>query len=388
MQYGVAIDPSKPDKCMLALGDESLLWRFDYLTGEPGCGTSTVSTPPIDQLYCNGAPDPTKFQWTGFTVSTPGAAGTLTVTQGTVTVYSGPVSSSASVFTAPAVGATPLTASFTPASGSPSAIDVHFAYTSDKNPEICYQAKVIKCGPVSNIATMAAAGGVAKENATAELNFGDATGEACTPGLLKVCKVAGPGIAVGTPFTFNAGSSTMTVPAGPAPGGTCVVGPSLAVGTAVTVAENVPAGVTVSNITVAPPSQQVGLPNLTGGSVNITMGTGVTEVTFTDKLTGYIEICKKGHVTGNYSFNISPGGIGPIIVPAGACSPAIQVVAGPVIVTETPSPGAVMSGCSAYPAGQQLGCNTSAGSSTVNVAPGNISTMTIAFIENKPVQPH
>jgi hypothetical protein len=57
-------------------------------------------------------------------------------------------------------------------------------------------------------------------------------------GLLKVCKVAGPGVTVGTPFTFTASDSTGSsilpqippVPAGPAPGGTCVLGPSLPVG--------------------------------------------------------------------------------------------------------------------------------------------------------------
>src|ERR1700674_5005217 len=41
-------------------------------------------------------------------------------------------------------------------------------------------------------------------------------------GTLKLCKVAGSGIAPGTPFSFTAGTSSFTVPAGPAPGGTCV----------------------------------------------------------------------------------------------------------------------------------------------------------------------
>jgi len=35
-------------------------------------------------------------------------------------------------------------------------------------------------------------------------------------GILKICKVAGTGIAVGTPFHFSAGGSSFTVPAGPA----------------------------------------------------------------------------------------------------------------------------------------------------------------------------
>lgn len=54
-----------------------------------------------------------------------------------------------------------------------------------------------------------------------------------TTGLVQVCKVAGPGIAVGTNFTFNFAGTTVTVPAGAAPGTSCSpalvapVGPAL-----------------------------------------------------------------------------------------------------------------------------------------------------------------
>jgi hypothetical protein len=61
-------------------------------------------------------------------------------------------------------------------------------------------------------------------------------------GRLKLCKVAGNGITVSTPFQFSAGGSPFTVPAGPAPGGYCVLGPTFPVGSTVTVAENVPTG--------------------------------------------------------------------------------------------------------------------------------------------------
>jgi hypothetical protein len=202
-------------------------------------------------------------------------------------------------------------------------------------------------------------------------------------GILKICKVAGTGITVGTSFTFSAGSSTVTVPAGPAPGGTCMVGPSFPVGTNITVTETVPAGDTVSNISVAPPGQLVGTPNLAGGSVNVTIGSGVTEVTFTDDRTGFIEICKKGDVTGTFNFTVSPGGLGPFAVPAGACSPAIAVAAGPVTIHERPSRGSRMVACSTLPASQQGLCNTTTQTSTVTVEPGDVSTMTIAFVTNR-----
>jgi uncharacterized repeat protein (TIGR01451 family) len=106
-----------------------------------------------------------------------------------------------------------------------------------------------------------------------------------TPGgcgvALKVCKVAGPGILVGTPFTFTVGSSTISVPAGSAPAGTCVDGPSVIEGTNVTVTETIPAGDAVSSVTVAPPSLLVST-NLATGTANVTIGSGVTEVTYTD----------------------------------------------------------------------------------------------------------
>ena len=133
----------------------------------------------------------------------------------------------------------------------------------------------------------------------------------------------------------------------------------------------------------------VGTPNLAGGSVNVTIGSGVTEVTFTDRRTGFLEICKRqldpAGVTGSFTFTVNPGGMGPFVVPAGACSPAIEVVAGPVVITEQlPTPGTII-GCSTLPAGQQGPCvngpNTS--TSTVTVDPGDVSTMTIAFITNR-----
>jgi len=205
-------------------------------------------------------------------------------------------------------------------------------------------------------------------------------------GILKVCKVAGPGIAVGTPFSFTAGSSTFAVPAGPPPGGTCMVGPSFPVGTKITVAETIPVGDTVSSITVAPPGALLPPattnPNLAGGTVDVAIGNGVTEVTFTDQRTGFLEICKRGDgVKGNFTFNVSPGGLGPFVVPAGACSPAIEVVAGTVTITEVPGSTMVPTGCFTIPAGQQGACTV--GTSTVTVVPGDVSTMTIAFITNK-----
>jgi hypothetical protein len=202
-------------------------------------------------------------------------------------------------------------------------------------------------------------------------------------GVLKVCKVAGTGVAVGTSFTFTANSSTFSVPAGPAPSGTCVVGPTFPVGANVAVAETVPVGDTVSSITVVPAGQIVGTPNLATGSVNVTIGSGVTEVTYTDNRIGFLEICKRSasrFLAGSFTFSVNA--LGPFVVPAGSCSPAIEVPAGSVDIHEVPTRGASMVACATIPASQQGPCNLGTQTSTVTVTPGDVSAQTIAFITN------
>jgi hypothetical protein len=206
-------------------------------------------------------------------------------------------------------------------------------------------------------------------------------------GNLKICKVAGPGVTPGTPFHFTAGGVTLTVPAGPAPGGSCVVGPSFPVGTTVLVTEAIPAADAVSSITVNPPPQLVGTPNLTTGTVTVKIASGFTEVTYTNWMkshqkTGYLEICKQSPGKGNFTFTVNPGNLGPFVVPAGACSPAIEVPAGTVTITETPVSGSVLTNCSTIPANRQGTCDPSTLTSTVTVAPGGVSAQTVAIFNN------
>ena len=100
---------------------------------------------------------------------------------------------------------------------------------------------------------------------------------------LKVCKVGGTGIAVGTEFDFVAGGERLSVPAGPAPGGYCVIVGSFPVGADVAVSEQAPRGTQVSAIEIAPKSRLVGTPNLPGGAVVVRIGAGFTEATFTNQ---------------------------------------------------------------------------------------------------------
>ena len=141
---------------------------------------------------------------------------------------------------------------------------------------------------------------------------------------------------------------------------------------------------------VAPPSRLVGTPNLAGGSATMTIGAGITEVTFTNRRpTGFLEICKKvipGQLpggTGSFTFSVNPGNLGPFVVRRGSCSPAIEVAAGMVTIKEVASPGTQMVGCSTIPTTKQVACNLAARISTVNVAPGDVSTQTIAIFTNR-----
>jgi hypothetical protein len=212
-------------------------------------------------------------------------------------------------------------------------------------------------------------------------------------GILKGCKVAGFGVPVGTLFTFAHtdpyGSGTATIPAGPAPGGYCKHGDPLPIGTTVVIKETpIPAGLSVSDITVTPASQLVSM-NLSTGMVTVKIGPGVTEVTYIDHSLkgGYLEICKQGlaaaaPMTGNFAFTI-PGVPGTIVIPVGACSPPIEVPAGPVTITETPMPGIQLASCTAFPASNGPCQVTGPWTVKVNVVAGGLSTQTIATITNK-----
>jgi hypothetical protein len=216
-------------------------------------------------------------------------------------------------------------------------------------------------------------------------------------GNLKVCKVAGPGVASGTPFTFNYtsahASGSASIPAGPAPGGFCKLSTSVPDGTFVNLAEILPAGDIVSSIDAEPPGRLVNS-NLGAGTSRVRIGPGVTEVTYTDENqkeeTGYLEICKQytGQTTTAppqfATFNITPGSAGPVVVPVGACSPALEVPAGTVTIIEVPIAGSMMASCSTIPASDQVSCVPATWTDTVTVAAGNIPNQTIAFITNSP----
>lgn len=211
-------------------------------------------------------------------------------------------------------------------------------------------------------------------------------------GQVKICKIAGPGIAPNAPFQFNfiPAFPPVTVPAGPPPGGNCALGPAAAVGSNLLVQEVIPSGDSVTNIVVPAPGVVSQPPNLAAGTVGVTVGSGVTEVVYTDRGSGWLEVCKQvdhggAAGPGQFSFTVNPSDPNhppPFSVQAGACSPPIQVPAGQTVIQESPTPGWGIVNCTTIPVGQQVGCTTQ--SSVVNVAAGNLSTQTIAIIRNAP----
>ena len=208
-QYGFALDPTDPSKCMLALGHLNLLWRFDYHTGEIGCGKKTV-TPKLEDIYCNGTPTPATFQWTTVRILTPGGHGQLTITKGSNTT--GPLTISANATAMGlSVGYDQLSLYYTPDPGTPATVELEIGFKSDKDPQICYQAKVLKCGPVFNDAVFKGMFNGAPVNVSQRVDLGKAMGPDCPEltGCLNDTKVEVKCNADGT-FTLTLSGSSFT----------------------------------------------------------------------------------------------------------------------------------------------------------------------------------
>jgi len=99
-------------------------------------------------------------------------------------------------------------------------------------------------------------------------------------GYLKICKVAGSGVAVGTKFNFSVdGGAAVAVPAGPGDG-YCVIAGQLSFGNH-TIVEASSSSTHVTSIAVAPAGRKVSSSTSTR-TAKVVIGSGVTEVTFTN----------------------------------------------------------------------------------------------------------
>ena len=195
-------------------------------------------------------------------------------------------------------------------------------------------------------------------------------------GFLQVCKIAGAGVAVGTPVTFSVAGSPITVLAGPAPGGSCSAPLVMPVG-ATLIAETPSPGTGLSSVTTLPGGLLVAS-NLTAGTATVMVNAGAqTVATFLNTIVsdfplGTLEICKLGGagVAPGMSYSFNAGGT-PVTVAAGSCvSAATFLVGTSVVVTETPSSGTAVSAIRVLPADREGAFDLSAGSVTLTIGTG------------------
>ncbi|MDE3203660.1 MAG: hypothetical protein KGQ66_05495 [Acidobacteriota bacterium] len=194
-------------------------------------------------------------------------------------------------------------------------------------------AKVVSANPVNASAVVAVTAG--DPSTESIVTFTNKTND----GLFKVCKIAGPGIAAGAPYTFsvNSGDSLLTVPAGQ-----CSPLQTAPLGSKVNVQEvGLPANVGLTSVSVAPVSNDLG--SSVSAGANFTVGSGVTEADFTNTAFGSLKICKVADdpytVGHTFSFSTSSGGTYSL-TPSGwgsagaACTSLIGLPVGNVTVTE------------------------------------------------------
>jgi hypothetical protein len=187
-------------------------------------------------------------------------------------------------------------------------------------------------------------------------------------GTLEICKLIGPGVEPGTVFSFNAGGSPIAVAAG-----SCVLAATLPVGTPVTVAEAPSAGTRVSAISVLPVDRQRAI-DLAGGTVTVAIGTGLTEVDFTNAAggSGLLKTCKiaGSGITPGTRFSFMIGGVG-FVVPAGYCvQNGLFPIGTAVSITELFSPATVASAIGVLPADRQGPVDLNAQTVTATVGIG------------------
>jgi len=218
----------------------------------------------------------------------------------------------------------------------------------------------------------------------------DSNSATACQGTLQVCKVAGAGIAVGTPFTFNVAGNPVTVLAGLAPGGSCstaLVVPALPA----TITETIPSGTTLASVSTLPGAGLLISSDLAAGTATVAVNPGgQTIVTFVNTIpppptTGFLQICKiagSGVTLGtNFTFNVAGTSVTVAAGPPspGSCSPALTLPAGQVLISETLPSGTVMTAVSTLPsAGLLAGSDLAAGTATVTIIAGaqTIATFT------------
>ena len=223
-------------------------------------------------------------------------------------------------------------------------------------------------------------------------------------GFLQICKMAGNASVEGTIFGFSiAGTppTAITVPAGPAPLGSCSTPLEVPAG-AVLITETPPTNDTVLTAVSTLPAGLLVSSDLGARTATVTVNPGgQTIATFLNtetSTTGFLQICKiagAGVSEGtNFTFSIAGSLPAEITVtagpaPGGNCSPALRVPFGPTIITETETPpttGTVLTSVSTLPSELLVSSNLAARTATVMVNAGGQTIVT--FLNTRiPVTP-
>jgi hypothetical protein len=210
---------------------------------------------------------------------------------------------------------------------------------------------------------------------------------------LKVCKSAGassPSL-IGDQFSFTEnGGAAFSVAAGTVAAPNCGPVQSYKLDTVVNVAELATPGTHVSGITVS--DGRGSNVNTAAGTVDATIGAGVTIVTYTNDVnpitqTGFIEVCKSTFdefVSGSFDFTITDaaGVVYQQSVMVGQCTAPIQVAVGNATVTEAASFPNYVDEIAVFPSGRTVSSNLSNRTVTVKVVQGDSSTETAVNFDN------
>lgn len=189
------------------------------------------------------------------------------------------------------------------------------------------------------------------------------------------------------------------------PAGYCVLAGQFSLNTQVTIQETIPAGYYVSSIVVKPETRTVNK-YTSQGKVIVKVGSGVTEVIFTNTGSGptptptrtpngtptptstpkgRLQICKEASgsgVSGYFTFRFETRSRS---IPVGACSLIISVNAGTLTVTEDAQSGYAVTDIYTIPANRLISKNLSNRTATVTIVQGTSTSQTIVVFVNRAV---
>jgi hypothetical protein len=258
-------------------------------------------------------------------------------------------------------------------------------------PRAPFQVAAITTEPSGRLVTSNLANGTATVTVPVSSSSADETlvryRNVTRTGSVKVCKTLDANAAAfaGATFTFDissaAGADVVNVVAGAAGTTACKFYPiALPIGSQVSITERNGADFQLTGVVVSPSSADAGS---SGSTAKLTVQSGVTIATFTNRALGTIEVCKNAAdaSTATQSFQFSVNGGTPFSVRAGDCSPTIRVPAGTATVRETVPANFELANVSANDS--HLLSGPTDNPATVSVSTGGVATETVVTFTDR-----